>query len=97
MLDYLDLKSYHVLGHGTAALATLELARHFGVSLLNNTAGSKTGAVLSVTLASPILDASILPSDFLESIRTPLAAAGGNEVIALMRSIDERTEWIALQ
>lgn len=82
VVDFLKISAYHVLGHGTGATAALEMGRRAGRSGVRSAspdAGAQ--AVLSVTLASPIPGGTTLPSDFLESLRSPYTR-GGNEVCA---------------
>lgn len=78
VLDYLNVKTYHLLAHGSGAEAALELGRSLGKSA-PRPPGPELGAILSVTLASPVLGGNELPPDFLESLRAQYTR-GGNEV-----------------
>lgn len=78
VVDYFKVNTYHVLGHGTGAEAALELGRSVGKAS-PRPPGSEVEAVLSVTLASPVLGKNELSPDFLETLRAPYTK-GGNEV-----------------
>lgn len=76
VLDYLRINAYHLLGHGTGAEAALEIGRSMGKNS-PRPPGPELEAVLSVTLASPVLGgASELPPNFLETLQAPYAEGG---------------------
>lgn len=77
-MDYFKINTYHVVGHGTGAEAALELGRSMGKAS-PRPPGPELEAVLSVTLASPVMGESELSPDFLETLRAPYTK-GGNEV-----------------
>lgn len=94
-LEYLKLSAYHILGHGTAAAAALEIARVSGRSGPRPPGSTDRGeVVLSVTLASPILGGSALPADFLESLRARYTERG-DEVkrSTVVRCVDILRRW----
>lgn len=80
VLDYFRVNTYHLLGHGTGAGAALELGRSMGKAC-PRPPGPELEAVLSVTLASPVLGDDELTPDFLDTLRAPYTK-GGNEVRA---------------
>lgn len=77
-MDYFKINTYHVVGHGTGAEAALELGRSMGKAS-PRPPGPELEAVLSVTLASPVMGENELSPDFLETLRAP-NTKGGNEV-----------------
>ncbi|CAM9282013.1 unnamed protein product [Pylaiella littoralis] len=77
VVDYFKVNTYHLLGHGTAAEAALEIGRRIGKAS-PRPPGPELEAVLSVTLASPVLGDNELSADFLDTLRAPYTK-GGNE------------------
>ncbi len=80
VLDYFRVNTFHLLGHGTGAGAALELGRSVGKAS-PRPPGPELEAVLSVTLASPVLGDDELSPDFFDTLRAPYTK-GGNEVRA---------------
>lgn len=92
-MDYFKVNTYHLLGHGTAAEAALEIGRRIGKAS-PRPPGPELEAVLSVTLASPVLGDNELSADFLDTLRAPYTK-GGNEV-CLFFSVWLRYCWMCL-
>lgn len=82
VVDYLKFSTYHVLGHGTGAEAALELGKSMGKAS-PRPPGPELEAVLSVTLASPVLGENELSPDFLETLRAPYTKDGIEVCLAL--------------
>lgn len=89
VVDHFKVNTFHVLGHGTGAAAALQMGKSLGKAS-PRPPGPELEAVLSVTLASPVLGENELSSDFLDTLRAPYTK-GGNEVRLLGLWSGERT------
>ncbi|CAM9236611.1 unnamed protein product, partial [Choristocarpus tenellus] len=72
VLGHLKISSYHLFSHGSACMVALEKARELGCSP-PRPPGPEGEVVLSVTLASPLLNGAVIPKDFMQDLRTTYA------------------------
>ncbi|CAM9879426.1 unnamed protein product, partial [Hapterophycus canaliculatus] len=89
VVDHFKVDTFHLLGHGTGAAAALQLGKSMGKAS-PRPPGPEVEAVLSVTLASPVLGENELSPDFLDALRAPYTKGGNEPPLCLETAMQNR-------